>query len=46
MKHSKKEKKRMGFSKGRKDDRKRLGPIMIEDILDGVPEHSKWDLTI
>ncbi len=46
MKHSKKEKKPKGFSKGKNDDRKRLGPIMIEEILDGVPEYSKYDLTI
>jgi ribosomal protein S25 len=36
MKHSKKEKKPKGFSKGRSNDRKRQGPIMIEEILDQV----------
>ncbi len=46
VKHSKKEKKPKGFSKGRSNDRKRLGPIMIEEILDGAPAHSKHDLTI
>jgi hypothetical protein len=46
MKHSKKEKKPKGFSKGRSNDRKRLGPIMIEEILDGAPTFSKHDLTI
>jgi hypothetical protein len=40
MKHSKKEKKPKGFSKGRSNDRKRLGPIMIEEILDGAPTFS------
>jgi hypothetical protein len=39
MKHSKKEKKPEGFSKGESNDRKRQGPIMIEEIL-------KCDLTI
>jgi hypothetical protein len=46
MKHSKKEKKPKGFSKGRSNDRKRQGPIMIEEILDGAPTFSKYDLTI
>jgi hypothetical protein len=46
MKHSKKEKKPKGFSKGRSNDRKRQGPIMIEEILDGAPTFSKCDLTI
>jgi hypothetical protein len=46
MKHSKKEKKPKGFSKGRSNDRKRQGPIMIEEILDGAPTFSKHDLTI
>jgi hypothetical protein len=42
MKHSKKEKKPKGFSKGRSNDQKRQGPI----ILDGAPTFSKYDLTI
>jgi hypothetical protein len=46
MKHSKKEKKPKGFAMGKNDDRKRLGPIMIEEILEGTPEFSKYDLTI
>jgi hypothetical protein len=46
MKHSKEEKKPKGFSKGRSNDRKRQGPIMIEEILDGAPAFSKYDLTI
>jgi hypothetical protein len=46
MNHSKKEKKPKGFSKGRSNDRKRQGPIMIEEILDGAPTFSKYDLTI
>jgi hypothetical protein len=46
MKHSKKEKEPKGFSKGRSNDRKRQGPIMIEEILDGAPRFSKYDLTI
>jgi hypothetical protein len=46
MKHSKKEKKAKGFSKGRSNDRKRQGPIMIEEILDGAPTFFKYDLTI
>jgi hypothetical protein len=46
MKHSKKDKKPKGFSKGKNHDRKRLGPIRIEDILDGAPAFSKYDLTI
>jgi hypothetical protein len=46
MKHSKKEKKPKGFSKGRSNNRKRQGPIMIEEILDGAPTFSKYDLTI
>jgi hypothetical protein len=46
MKHSKKDKKPKGFSKGKNNDRKRLGPIMIEDILDGAPAFSKHDLAI
>jgi hypothetical protein len=46
MKHSKKEKKPKGFSKGKSNDRKRLGPIMIEEIPDGAPAFSKCDLTI
>jgi hypothetical protein len=31
---------------GRSNDRKRLGPIMIEEILDGPPTFSKHDLTV
>jgi hypothetical protein len=46
MKHSKKEKKPKGFSKGRSNDRKRQGPIMLEAILDGAPVFSKYDLTV
>jgi hypothetical protein len=47
MKHSKKEKKPKGFSKGKSNDRKHQeGPIMIEEILDGAPAFSKYDLTI
>jgi hypothetical protein len=46
MKHSKKDKKPKGFSKGKNYDRKRLGPMVIEDILDGAPTFSKNDLTI
>jgi hypothetical protein len=46
MKHSKKEKKPKGFSKGRSNDRKRQGPIMIEEIPDGAPAFSKYDLTV
>jgi hypothetical protein len=46
MKHSKKEKKPKGFSKGKSNDWKRQGPIMIEEILDGAPAFSKYDLTI
>jgi hypothetical protein len=46
MKHSKKEKKPKGFSKGRSNDRKRPGPNMIEEILDGAPTFSKHDLTV
>jgi hypothetical protein len=46
MKHSKKEKKPKGFSKGKSNDRKCQGPIMIEEILDGAPTVSKYDLTI
>jgi hypothetical protein len=46
MKHSKKEKKPKGFSKGRSKDRKRQGPIMIEEILAGAPVFSKHDLTV
>jgi hypothetical protein len=46
MKHSKKEKKPKGFSKGRSNDPQRQGPIMIEEILDGAPVFSKYDLTI
>jgi hypothetical protein len=46
MKHSRKKKKPNGFSKGRSNDRKRQGPIMIEEILDGAPTFSKYDLTI
>jgi hypothetical protein len=45
MKHSKKEKKPKGFSKGGSKDRKRQGPIMIEKILDGAPTLSKCNLT-
>jgi hypothetical protein len=46
MKHSKKEKKPKGFSKGRSNDRKRQGPIMIEEIPDGAPAFSKCDIII
>jgi hypothetical protein len=46
MQHSKKEKKPEGFSKGRSNDRKRQGPIMIEEILDGAPAFCKYDLTM
>jgi hypothetical protein len=46
MKHSKKEKKPKGFSKGRSNDWKRQGPIRIEKILDGAPTFSKYDLTV
>jgi hypothetical protein len=46
MKHSKKEKKPKGFSKGRSNDRKRPGPIMIEKIPDRAPTFSKHDLTV
>jgi hypothetical protein len=46
MKHSKKDKKPEGFSKGKSNNRKRQGPIMIERILDGVPTFSKYNLTI
>jgi hypothetical protein len=47
MKHSKKDKKPEGFSKGKNNNGKRLGPIVIEDmILDGAPAFSKHDLTI
>jgi hypothetical protein len=46
MKHSKKQKKPEGFSKGRSNDRKRQGPIMIEEISDEAPAFSKHDLTI
>jgi hypothetical protein len=46
MKHSKREKKPNCFSKGRSNDRKRQGPIMIEEILDGAPTFSKCNLTI
>jgi hypothetical protein len=46
MKHSKKDKKPKGFSKGKNNDRKRLGPIVIKDILDGAPTFSKYDLAI
>jgi hypothetical protein len=46
MKHSKKEKKPEGFSKGRSNDWKRQGPIMIEEISDGAPAFPKHDLTI
>jgi hypothetical protein len=42
VKHSKKDEKPKGCSK----DWKRLGPIMIQDILDGAPAFSKCDLTI
>jgi hypothetical protein len=46
MKHSKKEKKPKGFTKGGSNDRTRQRPIMIEEILDGAPAFSKCDLTI
>jgi hypothetical protein len=46
MKHSKKDEKPKGFSKGKWNDRKRQGPIKIKEILDGAPSFSKWDLTI
>jgi hypothetical protein len=46
MMHPQKEEKPKGFSKGRSNDRKRQGPIMIEEILDGAPTFSKYNLTI
>jgi hypothetical protein len=46
MKHSKKEKTPKGFSRGSSNDRKRQGPIMIEEILDGAPTFFKYDLTV
>jgi hypothetical protein len=47
MKHSKKEKTPKGYSKGKnRDMMKRLGPIMIEDILTEVEPFSKYDVSI
>jgi hypothetical protein len=46
MKHSKKDKKPKGFSKGKSNDRKRQGPIMIKEILDRAPSFSMYDLII
>ena len=46
MKHSKKEKKPKGCSKGKNNSRKCLVPIMIEEILYSTPEFLKYDLTI
>jgi hypothetical protein len=44
MKHSKKEKAPKGYSKGKnRDMMKRLGPIMIEDILTEVEPFSKYE---
>jgi hypothetical protein len=47
MKHSKKESKPKGYSKGRNDDNvPRTGPIMIEEIMQDEPSYSKRDLAI
>jgi len=49
MKHSKKEndpRSQKGFSKGKNHDLKRLGPIMIEDILAEATVFNKHDVTI
>ena len=47
MKHSKKESKPKGYSRGRNDDKlARTGPIMIDDIVKEATIHSKSDMTI
>jgi hypothetical protein len=47
MKHSRKESKPKGFSKGRNNDvKERTGPIMIEDIMSEGPSFNKSDTTI
>jgi hypothetical protein len=47
MKHSIKEKKPKGYSKGKHDDKLyRTGPIMIEDIMSEGPSYHKSDTTI
>jgi hypothetical protein len=49
MKHSKREKdprSQKGFSKGKNHDLKRLGPIMIEDILAEAAVFNKYDVAI
>jgi hypothetical protein len=47
MKHSKKESKPKGCSKGKNDDNVlRTGPIMIEEIMQDEPSYSKRDLAI
>jgi hypothetical protein len=49
MKHSKKENRprsQKGFSKGKNNDLKRLGPIMIEDIMKESVPFSKNDVTV
>jgi hypothetical protein len=46
VKHSKKEKKPDGFSKGGNHDRKCLGPAMMEDVLEKQPAFCKNDLDI
>ena len=49
MKHSKKEKdprSQKGFSKGKNRDFRRVGPIMIEDIMEETVPFSKYDTTI
>ena len=47
MKHSKKESKPKGYSKGKNDDNVlRTGPIMIEEIMQEEPSYSKRDLAI
>jgi hypothetical protein len=47
MKHSKKERKPKGYSRGRNDDNIiRTGPIMVEDIMNGEDVHSRSDMSI
>jgi catalase (peroxidase I) len=47
MKHSKKESRPEGHSKGENNDKVlRTGPIMIEDIVQDGPSHHKKDMAI
>jgi hypothetical protein len=46
MKHSRRSRTPRGYSRGRDNDTRRSGPIMIEDIMKGEETHNKSDMSI